>query len=116
MFEGLIELDKKELQDLAIKVDRILREEIKKSEMKCGFEARVYNQKAVGVQGDQKTYEHIAEIILKEPKYLNGSDYSDKDFYAFLRKLSTRITNEVKGVNKVVRYVLEGDKIQTQTF
>lgn len=106
MFPGIvgIELNKKKLQDLAIKVDKIMREEIAKSEMKPSFqEARVYNIKTVGVQGDSRIYGHPTEITIKEPKHKDGTNYNDKEFDDFLRELSTRITNEVKGIIRVVR-------------
>ena len=58
-----VELDTKKLQKLAIQVDRILREEIKNCQMKPSFfEARIFDSFVVGVQGDERTYEHPAEI------------------------------------------------------
>ena len=48
-----IEHDTKKLQNLAIKVDKILREELKKEKMKYeSAEARMFNIKSAGVQGD----------------------------------------------------------------
>jgi len=101
--QGFIELNTKKLQNLAIVVDKILREEIDIAGLEYSFvEARVYNIKTVGVQGDQRTYGHPAEITLKEPKHTNGSNYSEKELYEFLEQLSTRVTNEVKDVSRVV--------------
>jgi GMP synthase PP-ATPase subunit len=95
MCDGLIEHDKVRLQKLAIEVDKILRRELKSSAIECDFcEARIYNVKTVGVQGDNRTYCHPAEITIINPK----SDNFDE----FLDGLSTKITNEVSGVNRVV--------------
>ena len=57
--------------------------------------------KTVGVQGDARTYERVVAI-----RAVNSTDGMTADWYAFdpsfLRHLSNRITNEVKGVNRVV--------------
>lgn len=101
-----IEFDTKKLQNLAIKIDKILREEIEKHGLIPEFaEARIFNVKVVGVQGDERTYGHPAEITLKNPKHSGGKKYNDKELYGFLELLSNRITNEVEDVNKVL-YVL----------
>ena len=98
-----IETDKKKLQNLAIKVDKIMREEIIGSKMKYNFiEARVYNIKTLGVQGDVGTYRHPAEITILKPMHPNGKDYNYDEFNSFLRKLSTRVTNEIEAINKVL--------------
>ena len=85
-----------ELQDLAKRVDHILKEELGKEKINYDLaEARIYSAKTVGVQGDERTYGHPAEITL----------FYKKDFVwntEFLQRLSIRITNEIKGVNKVV--------------
>lgn len=105
--EGFTELDIKKLQNIAIEVDNILREEINKSGLlSSSAEARVYNLKTVGVQGDQRTYKYPAEITLEDPRHADGSPYSEDEFYNFLEKLGTRIPDEVRDVNRVV-YVTE---------
>ena len=85
-----------ELQDLAKRVDQILKEELGKEKINYDLaEARIYSAKTVGVQGDERTYGHPAEITL----------FYKKDFVwdtKFLERLSVRITNEVNGINKVV--------------
>ena len=87
------------LQDLAIKVDKILKEELGKADISYDMaEARIYDVKTVGVQGDERTYLYPAEIELRQ----DGKIIWRPDF---LQILSTRITNEVRGVNRVV-YVL----------
>ena len=95
--------DIKYLQNLAIQVDIILKEELRNAGLEIDVaEARIYDLRTVGIQGDQRTYAYPAEINL------NGKETWPKDF---LDKLSSRITNEVKDVNRVV-YVLatEEDK------
>ena len=56
--------------------------------------------RAVGVMGDRRTYKEV--IALRAVK---TTDYMTADWYdlpvAFLRKVSTRIVNEVSGVNRV---------------
>lgn len=92
-----------ELRDLAIKVDKILKEELKKSKIEYDMaEARVYDVRSVGVQGDERTYTYPAEIELR----LDGKVLWDT---RFTDKLSSRITNEVKEINKVL-YVFASKK------
>ncbi|KAM0788142.1 GMP synthase (glutamine-hydrolyzing) [Microbotryomycetes sp. NB124-2] len=56
--------------------------------------------KAVGVQGDRRTYEQV--IVLRA---VQSEDFMTADWYPFppevLRRISSRITNEVDGVNRV---------------
>jgi GMP synthase (glutamine-hydrolysing) len=56
--------------------------------------------KTVGVMGDQRTYEHVCCI-----RSVNSLDFMTADFsrlpYEFLEVISTRIVNEVKGINRV---------------
>ncbi|HLD48850.1 MAG TPA: GMP synthase (glutamine-hydrolyzing), partial [archaeon] len=56
---------------------------------------RIYDIKSVGVQGDERTYSYPAEIELR----LDGKVVWDAEFS---KRLSSRITNEVSGVNRVV--------------
>src|SRR3989344_4655605 len=66
---GLIETDVKKLQDLAIAVDRVLRDELEKSGIEYDFaETRILDRRTVGVQGDGRTYSYPAmiEIRLRE--------------------------------------------------
>ena len=53
----------------------------------------------VGVQGDDRTYAYPAEITL----FLKGKFVWDLNF---IGELSSRITNEIKDINRVV-YVTE---------
>jgi|TARA_Y100000034_G_C6876281_1_gene400811 GMP synthase PP-ATPase subunit len=97
------ENDTKKLQNLAIKVDKILKDELLKKEIKYAqADARIYDKFTSGVQGDKGTRGHPAELELRGIKNKDGRDYTEKEMYEFLEKLSIRITNEVEGVNKVV--------------
>ncbi len=99
----IIEHDIKKLQSLAIQVDNILKEEIKNFNLQCSFcEARIYNMKTVGVQGDERSYHYPAEITLNNPKHQDGKPYTDEELYNFLATLSTRVTNEIKEINRVL--------------
>jgi GMP synthase (glutamine-hydrolysing) len=57
--------------------------------------------RAVGVQGDKRTYEQVIGL-----RAVQSEDFMTADWYVFppavLRKISSRITNEVAGVNRVV--------------
>ncbi|KAG8213481.1 hypothetical protein J3R82DRAFT_12019, partial [Butyriboletus roseoflavus] len=73
--------------------------------------ANLYNQisqafavllpvKAVGVMGDKRTYEQVIAL-----RAVQTEDFMTADWYVFpaelLKRISSRITNEVKGVNRV---------------
>lgn len=57
--------------------------------------------KSVGVMGDARTYSYIVSL-----RSVNTQDFMTADWsklpYDFLEKVSSRIVNEVKGVNRVV--------------
>jgi GMP synthase (glutamine-hydrolysing) len=57
--------------------------------------------KSVGIMGDQRTYEHIVAI-----RAVTSTDAMTADWaklpHAFLGRISNRIINEVRGVNRVV--------------
>jgi GMP synthase (glutamine-hydrolysing) len=86
------------------RADAILREEI--------TAAGVYDEiaqalavllpvKSVGVMGDERTYEHVCAL-----RCVTTEDFMTADWYRMCHKLmakiSSRITNEVAGVNRVV--------------
>ncbi|KAF0186362.1 MAG: GMP synthase (glutamine-hydrolysing) [Hyphomonadaceae bacterium] len=56
--------------------------------------------RSVGVMGDGRTYDYVCAL-----RAVNSTDGMTADFYpfdmAFLAKVSTRIVNEVKGINRV---------------
>ena len=57
--------------------------------------------KAVGVQGDKRTYEQIIAL-----RAVTTTDFMTADWFDFphdvLKRISSRITNEVRGVNRVM--------------
>ncbi|PFH50029.1 hypothetical protein AMATHDRAFT_75849 [Amanita thiersii Skay4041] len=56
--------------------------------------------KAVGVMGDQRTYEQVVAL-----RAVQSEDFMTADWYVFppevLKRISSRITNEVAGINRV---------------
>ena len=90
------ELSLEELSDLETKVDEIFKQEVKKAKIKYDIaKSRVYpNIKTVGIQGDDRSYVYVAEITL----YHRGTFVRN---HKFLQKLSTRIPNEIRDINKV---------------
>ncbi|MCB9844521.1 MAG: glutamine-hydrolyzing GMP synthase [Phycisphaeraceae bacterium] len=56
---------------------------------------------SVGVMGDGRTYEHVAAIRAVETQDFMSADWS-RIPYAVLERVSSRIINEVRGVNRVV--------------
>ena len=56
---------------------------------------------SVGVMGDERTYENVCAL-----RAVNSQDGMTADWtefpYAFLKKVSNRIINEVSGINRVV--------------
>lgn len=84
--------------------DFILRDEVKKA----GLEREIWqyftvlpNVKSVGVMGDYRTYDHTVGI-----RAVTSVDGMTGDWaripYEVLEKVSNRIVNEVKGVNRIV--------------
>jgi len=86
------------------KADAIFLEEIRKAqlydEIWQAF-AVLLPVKAVGVMGDDRTYEYVCAL-----RAVTSSDGMTADSYpfehAFLARVSTRIVNEVRGINRVV--------------
>lgn len=97
------QLSKKRL-DLLRKADSILIEELKTT----GHYKQVWQAftvflpvQSVGVMGDKRTYENVIAL-----RMVTSRDGMTADFarvpYEFLSRVSNRIINEVKGVNRVV--------------
>ncbi len=79
------------LMDFAREADKILKEELVSFNVKySNVEARMYNVRSVGVQGDRRTYGYPCEI---EIVYDTGFLLEQEEF---MRRLSNRITNEVE--------------------
>jgi GMP synthase (glutamine-hydrolysing) len=56
---------------------------------------------SVGVMGDERTYENVCALRAVDSVDGMTADWTELPF-AFLKKVSNRIINEVKGVNRVV--------------
>jgi GMP synthase (glutamine-hydrolysing) len=85
-------------------VDDLLLEEIKKA----GYYKKLWQSfsvllpiKSVGVMGDARTYENIVAIRAVTSRDAMTADWA-KLPHALLARISNRIINEVKGVNRVV--------------
>lgn len=57
--------------------------------------------KSVGVMGDKRTYEYVCAIRAVSTADFMTADISNLPF-DFLKKIASRIVNEVKGINRVV--------------
>jgi GMP synthase (glutamine-hydrolysing) len=90
--------------ELVLQSDKILRDEI----ALAGLDREIWqyftvlpNLQSVGVMGDQRTYEHTIGI-----RAVTSIDGMSADWaripYEVLDKISRRIVNEVKGVNRIV--------------
>ncbi|HSZ75184.1 MAG TPA: glutamine-hydrolyzing GMP synthase [Rhizomicrobium sp.] len=94
----------REKLEILRKADTIYLDEIRK--------ASLYNEiwqafavllpvKTVGVMGDDRTYDHVCAL-----RAVTSTDGMTADYYpfdhAFLARVSTRIVNEVRGINRVV--------------
>ena len=84
--------------------DRILQEEIAKANLNKSiwqYFTVLPNVKTVGVKGDERSYEDV--IVIRAVTSIDGmtADFA-KIPYDVLQVISTRITNEVRGINRVV--------------
>ena len=94
----------KEKLDLLRQVDAVYLDEIRNAglydEIWQAF-AVLLPVKTVGVMGDDRTYEYVCGL-----RAVTSTDGMTADSYpfehAFLSRVSTRIVNEVKGINRVV--------------
>ncbi|MHA1273665.1 MAG: glutamine-hydrolyzing GMP synthase [Promethearchaeota archaeon] len=96
-------IDKEKLNILR-EADAILIEEIKKA----GIYESLWQAfcvfipiKTVGIMGDYRTYEYLCAIRAVESLDAMTANFSKLD-WNLLEKISTRIINEVKGINRVV--------------
>ena len=94
---------RKEYADILRQADAIYIEELYKS----GYYDKISQAfavflpvKSVGVMGDGRTYEYVITLRAVETKDFMTADWS-KLPYALLSRISTRIINEVRGVNRV---------------
>jgi GMP synthase (glutamine-hydrolysing) len=94
----------KEKLDILREADEILIEEIKNA----GIYTNLWQAfcvllpiKTVGVMGDYRTYEYMCAIRAVESLDAMTANFAKLD-WNLLEKISTRIINEVKGINRVV--------------
>jgi len=94
----------RERLDILREADAIVREEITRD----GFHRSVWQcfcvllpVKTVGVMGDERTYENV--VAVRSVNSLDGmtADWSRLP-YELLGRISNRVINEVRGVNRVV--------------
>jgi GMP synthase (glutamine-hydrolysing) len=97
------EITKKRL-DVLREVDAVLQEEIRSA----GYYRKLWQSfavllpiKSVGIMGDGRTYENIVAIRAVSSKDAMTADWA-KLPHQLLGKISNRIINEVRGVNRVV--------------
>jgi GMP synthase (glutamine-hydrolysing) len=90
--------------DLLRKADKIVVEEFKTS----GWYRKVWQSfavllpiQSVGVMGDERTYENAVALRVVDSQDGMTADWVDLP-HELLQKISNRIVNEVKGVNRVV--------------
>ena len=89
--------------DILREADAILIEELKKSGLYRSLAGvlRFPPVKTVGVMGDERTYENVVAVRVVESSDAMTADWARLP-YDLLRKVSSRIINEVKGINRVV--------------
>ncbi len=95
---------KKEYCDILREADAILMEEMRAS----GIYEKVWQAfavflpvKTVGVMGDERTYDNVIALRIVESADAMTADWANVP-HEILAKVSNRIINEVKGVNRVV--------------
>lgn len=94
----------KQALELLRKADKIIEEEIRQA----GFYEKVWQcfgvllpVKTVGIMGDKRTYENVLAIRCVESQDAMTADWV-KLPYELLGKISNRVINEVRGINRVV--------------
>jgi GMP synthase (glutamine-hydrolysing) len=101
---------KREYADLLRRADHIFIEELRKTvdepsgktwyELTSQAFAVFLPVKSVGVMGDGRTYEHVVALRAVQTSDFMTADWAELP-YALLKKVSGRIINEVRGINRV---------------
>lgn len=94
----------REKADVLREADYIMRDELQKSGVAPSLSqyfAVLTNLRSVGVMGDGRTYDYTLAL-----RAVNTDDFMTANFaripYDVLDKISTRIVNEVRGINRIV--------------
>ncbi len=88
--------------NLVRKADKIVCDEIERAKANTQqYLAVLLPIRSVGVQGDARTYGHPIVLRAVTTTDLMTARWAELP-YSLLQKISTRITNEVKGINRVV--------------
>ena len=101
---------KREYAELLRRADHIFIEELRKTvdetsgktwyELTSQAFAVFLPVKSVGVMGDGRTYDHVVALRAVQTSDFMTADWAELP-YALLKRVSSRIINEVRGINRV---------------
>jgi len=101
---------KREHADLLRRADHIFIEELRRTvdeatgktwyELTSQAFAVFLPVKSVGVMGDGRTYDHVVALRAVQTTDFMTADWAELP-YALLKRVSSRIINEVRGINRV---------------